>query len=116
MGVEVCEFDDAEPPVPAVLDGVAEVVEGEGVAELKARDCRRYGLFDIHGSPLVCGEQDRWRIRVVRYRSVLGHVCHFLVQELGDGVECFRRDVAEGAGRVGLHLRGAHGPNQIELR
>ena len=57
VGVEVCEFDDAEPAVPPVLDGVAEVVEGEGVAELKARDGRRYGLFDIHGSPLVCGEQ-----------------------------------------------------------
>ncbi len=55
VGVEVCEFDDAEPAVPPVLDGVAEVVEGEGVAELKARHGRRYGLFDIHGSPLVCG-------------------------------------------------------------
>ena len=51
-GVEVCEFDDAEPAVPSVFDGVAEVVEGEGVAELKARDGRRYGLFDIHGAPL----------------------------------------------------------------
>ena len=57
VGVEVCEFDDAEPTVPPVLDGVEEIVKGEGIAELKARDGRRYGLFDLHGSPLLCREQ-----------------------------------------------------------
>ena len=57
VGVEAGEFDDAEPTVAPVLDGVQEIVKGEGVAELKARDGRRYGLFDVHGSPLLCGEQ-----------------------------------------------------------
>ena len=34
VGVEVCEFDNTEPAVSPVLDGVEEVVEGEGAAEL----------------------------------------------------------------------------------
>ena len=58
VGVEVCEFDDAKPPVPPVLDGVAEVVEGEGAAELKARDGRRYtvcSMFTVR--PLSVGSR-----------------------------------------------------------
>ncbi len=31
-------------------------------------------------------------------------------------MKCFRRDVAEGAGGVGLHLRCPHGTDEIELR
>ena len=72
--------------MPSVLDGVAEVVEGEGVAELKARDGRRYGLFGIHGSPLSVGSSDRYRLRLARHPSVLRRWCHFLIQELGDGM------------------------------
>ena len=34
VGVEVCEFDDADPTVPPVLEGVEEIVKGEGLAEL----------------------------------------------------------------------------------
>ena len=115
-GIEFGEFNDAKSALTSGLDRVDEIVAGEGAAELEVRDGRRYGLFDIHGSPLSVGSRDRYRHRVARHLSVLGHVAHFLVQELGDGVECFRRDVAEGARCVGLHLRGTHGPNQVELR
>ncbi|HRM70584.1 MAG TPA: hypothetical protein PLO71_14255, partial [Thauera phenylacetica] len=75
--------------MPSFLDGVEEVVEGEGAAEFKARDGRRYGLFDVHGSPLSVESRTGIGFRVARYPSVLGHMCHFLVQELGDGLECF---------------------------
>jgi hypothetical protein len=69
---------------------VDEVIEGEGVAELKGCHGRRYGLFDIHGVAPLGGKRYRYRRAVARYLSVLRHWCHFLIQELGDGFECFR--------------------------
>ncbi|GAA1197627.1 hypothetical protein GCM10009585_13690 [Brevibacterium paucivorans] len=71
VGVEISQFNDPMPAVPLVLDRAEELVEGEGITELKARHGRRYGLFGIHGSPFSVGTSDRHRLRLARHPSAL---------------------------------------------